>query len=317
MRRSIRISAIALLSLAAGQVSGQVCHNLYPYAAGVVDDNNGHDLFGFLKSNKTEANYKGGKIDDFSGGTWGYIQVNNARVPSINILQDKYKTVVLNHGQAINATVVIAKSKDGIQATWWARQCNNPQGPLFWKKTDDDSKLDPPAVRYGEVTRNLETKKFTIVEYNDSIYNERDYDQLLKNYMLIENGIIKDVNDYKMIVDFYNNFLSKFSYTDDPVLEHKSFVTFLSSGKTRYVGYFNIVNGKLAGHLEVADLQFEDDMTHLVNKVMKKMSSKTVYVYGDDIFGLEKTFLKYKHEHHDITFARRNTNMAETFNKDK
>jgi hypothetical protein len=311
----IKKSAILLLSAITCNSFAQVCHNLYPYAAGAVYDNNGHDLYGFLKRNKADALYKSGKINELSGGTWGYVQIKNARVPSINVIPGKDKRVTLSYSEFIDATLAIYKTSDGPKATWWARQCNNPTGPLFWKKVDDEGKLDVSPVRYTELSRDMDLKKFTVVEYNDSVYNQRDYDQLLKNYILVERDIVKDANDYKGIIEYYNNFLGKFSYTDDPVLMDKSFITFLSGNGARYIGYFNIVNGKLAGHLELADIQYESDKEVLVNRIAKKLTGKTIYVYGDDIFGLEKTFLKYKHSHHDIQIIRRTTDANETFNK--
>jgi hypothetical protein len=313
---TLKISALLLAFVVGSNLFAQVGRYLYPYAEGVVYDNNGHDLTGFAKSNKKETAYKGGKIDEFSGGSWGYLQVTNARVPSINVLPGKDKKAIYSYSDYIDATVALFSTKDGIKGTWWARQCNNPQGPLFYKKVDDEGNLDIPNVRYTDFTREMETKKFTIVEYNDTIYNQRDYDQLLKNYIIIENGLIKDVNDYRTIIDFYNNFLTRFTYVDDPLLENKSFVTFFTAGNNKYVGFFNIVKGKLGGHLQRADIQFEQDKDPFVAYVMKKLTGKVIYIYGDDIFGLEKTFLKYKHSHHDLTFFRRKTDATEKFNKE-
>lgn len=303
-----------MLAAVTNNSQAQVCHNLYPYAEGVVMDNNGHDLAGFIKKSRRDAEYKTGKIEEFSGGEWGYLQITNSRVPSINVIAGKEKRVVLNYAEYINATLAIGKSKDGLRATWWTRQCNNPQGPLFWKNTGEEGKLGMESARYTDVTKALETKKFTLVEYNDTVYNRRDYDQLLSNYITAENGMVKDLGDYKTIILFYNQFLTKFTSTDDPLVENKSFVTFVAGEKTKYFAYFNVENGKLSGHLEIADLQYEADRDALVNKTFKKLKGKTIYVYGDDIFGLEKTILKYAHAHHDIKVVRRKTDTNDKFN---
>ena len=181
MQKTVKISAL-LLMLASGTAYAQVCHNLYPYSAGVVGDNNGRDLEGFIKRNKKDAGQRGAAIDEASGGTWGYVQVSNSRVPSQSVQTvGKERKVMLNFSEHIDATVAMYYTKEGVKATWWARQCNNPTGPLFWKKTDNDSKLDAPNGRYTELTREMDLKKFVVVEYNDSTYNQRDYDQIVKS----------------------------------------------------------------------------------------------------------------------------------------
>jgi hypothetical protein len=318
VNKTLKVSALLLLLATVTEGTAQVCHNLYPYAEGVVFDNNGHDLAAFIKSNSKDVAFKAGKIRDYSGGKWGYLQVNNARVPSINIHPSlPSHRVDLNHSESINATLALFESGNGIKATWWARQCNNPNGPLFYKKTEDEGKLTVDNVRYGELTKEMDGKSFTLVEYNDTTYNDGDYGLILKNYILLENLAVKDAHDYKTIIDFYNNFLSKFSYTEDPLLENKSFITAFSSGKTRYWGYVNMVNGKLGAHLQVADFQFEKDRDALVENTFHKLTGKSVYIYGDDMFGTEKTILKYGHQHPDLKLTRRKTDTPEKFNKEK
>jgi hypothetical protein len=313
--KTIKIAAIGFMSIISSHSFSQIAHNLYPYAEAVVSDNNGRDLVGFVKSNKAEFIAKSAKVNEFSQNKWGYIQVTNSRVPSINIHPTaENKKVDLNYSEMINATVALFGSKDAIKATWWARQANNPEGPVFYKKVKTDVKIDAELVRYEELSSEMYTKDFTIVDYNDSVYNDRDYTKLLKNYVIIDNSVIRDNNDYKGIIDFFNNFLSKFTYTDDPLLEGKSFITCLTIGKTNYIGYFNIINHKLGGHLQIADIKYETDKDLLVNGLIKKLTGKTIYVYGDNIFGLEKTFLKYGHTHPALKLIRRETNSTEKFN---
>ncbi len=318
INKTIKLAAFGIFSLVAGTTTAQVCHNLYPYSDGVVYDNNGHDLRGFISSNKKEVTYRAGKINHLSNGHWGYMQVNKSRVPSINIHPTPSgKKVDLSFSEYIDATLALFDTKDGVKATWWARQCNNKQGPLFYKNVEAPGKIDADIVRYEDFKSEYATKDFTIVEFNDSGYNQRDYDQLLKNYIIMENGTVKNESDYKNIIQFYDNFLTKFTYLEDPLLEKKSFITCFKSNDTKYLAYFNIVNGKLAGNLQLADLQFAKDRDTLVANVMSKLTGKEVYVYGDEIFGMEKTLLNYGHTHPALKMIRRRTTDNEKFNKGK
>lgn len=199
---------LATLSLSSG---AQVCSNTFPYAEGAVYDNNGHDLKAFITSNKSDLLDKGKKVSDYSGGEWGYIQVNNAKVPSLD------NDGNLNFSQFINATLVLYKTKDGAEATWWARQCNKEKGPLVNTKVDASDRLDMPLVRYEAVTNELKLKPFTIVDCYSNTCNEYDYDELIKNYLLVKNGTVKSVEDYKTLIPFYNNFLKHFTYVEDPL----------------------------------------------------------------------------------------------------
>ncbi len=317
IRNILKTTAFGLFSIGTFASNAQVCHNLYPYVDGVVYDNNGHDLAGFIKNNKKDAAFKAAKVDEFSSGHWGYIQVNNARVPSVNIhTTAPGKKVDLNFSEYINATLALYNTKDGIKATWWARQCNNPHGPMFYKKTENSGDLGADVTRYENLKSAYATKDFTIVEFNDSTYNHRDYDQLLRNYIIIENGAVQNVNDYHDIIEFYTKFLSKFTYIEDPLLEKKSFITCFTVNRTKYFGYFNVVNAKLAGNLQVADIQYENDKDTLVANTMKLLKGNEIYVYGDDIFGMEKTFLKYAHNHPALKMIRRKPADAGNFNKE-
>ena len=318
INNSIKIAAFGLFTVLSGNSFAQERHNLYPYADGVVFDNNGHDLATFIKSNKKETAYKSGKISEFSNNHWGYIEIGNARVPSIDIhpVPDG-KKVDLSYSEYIDATLALFNTRDGVKATWWARQANNPVGPVFYKKTHDEGKLDADNVRYEELVSEMATKDFTVVDYNDSVYNTRDFDKLLKNYIVVDNSAVKDVNDYKGIIEFYNNFLTKFTYVEDPLLENKSFITCLTVNNTKYLGYFNVIHNKLSGHLQAADIQFENDKDTLVTHVFKKLTGKTIFVYGDDIFGMEKTLLKYAHLHPALKLIRRRTDTNDKFNKER
>lgn len=317
INKSIRLATLGLIGICAttsyAQLTRPVRHNLYPYSDAVVYDNNGRDLVGFIKSNKKETARNGEKISEFSNGKWGYMQVNNAPVPSINIHPTaEGKKVDLSYAESIDATMALFNTKDGVKATWWARQANKPEGAFFSKKVDHA--LDVPLVRYEELMSEMNTKDFTIVDYNDSIYNDKDYDKLLKNYIIVDNSVVKDANDYKPLIEFFNKFLSRFTYVEDPLLESTSYITCVTVNKTKYLGYFNVIQNKLAGHLQVADLQYERDLDTVVTHVFKKLKGKTVYVYGDNIFGLEKALLKYGHLHPALTLVRRTTTGTDKFN---
>jgi hypothetical protein len=312
--KTIRIAILTLSSLWTTISIAQTCHNLYPYADGAVYDNNGYDLRGFVKKNKTAATEKGNKINEYSENKWGYLMVNTVRVPSVSTPHGKWHDVSLNHSEYIDATLAMCVTKESLKSTWWARQCNSPLGPLVCTKVDDEGRLDVPNVRYTDISKELEIKKFTIVEYTNDRYNPRDYDVLANNYLLIENGLVRHDEDYKTIINFYNNFLSKFTYLDDPLLETKSFVTFFHGRDRQYVGYFKIANSKLAGHLETIEIRYERDKEIIVNSLFSKLNTRTVYVYGDDTFSLEKAMLKYAREH-DLKLITRATNTTEKFNE--
>lgn len=313
-----KIAALGLFTIFAGNIQAQVCHNLYPYVYGAVADNNGYDLAGFIKTNTRDVQAKAPIINKYSEGTWGYMQVKGAKVPSVDInrINDKYEKNHLSYAQYINATFALCDTKDGMKAAWWTRQCNNPKGPLFSKMADEEVKSDVPMVYYTDITKELSAKKFTLIEYNNTNYNRRDYDQLLKNYITLENGVIKDATDYKTIIEFYNTFLAKFTYLEDPLLEDKSFVTFFTAGKHQFVGYFNIENSKLSGHLQAVDIQFESDRDTVIKNTFTKLTRKTVFVYGDTVFGMEKALLRYGFAH-NIKMIRRKTSSTKKFNTTK
>jgi len=313
---SIKITALLSLCLTTGSSIAQLAHNQYPCAECAVYDNNGNDLKGFVISNKKELNEKGSQVNDLSGDSWGYLQVRGASVPSINKSGDKKGE--RNYAESITATYALYKTRDDAQAMWWSRECNSPNGPMTGRKIkEEDGSLGIPGVPYETIKSDVEPKAFTIVEYYNNLYNQRDFDVLLKNYILLENGTLKDPADYKSVIDFYNGFLKKFSYVDDPVLMKRSFITLLTgTSGAKYIGYFNIVDGKLAGKLEAVDIQYEKDKDTLINKVFSKLTGKMVYVYGDENFDLEKPIVMYARAH-DIHLKRRHTNTTTKFNEDK
>ena len=313
---TLKITAALLFCLTTGRSIAQLDHNQYPCAECAVYDNNGNDLKGFTISNKKDLYTKGGKVNEYSGNTWGYLQVRSASVPSINKTGERKGE--RNYGENIMATYVLYKTKDDAEATWWARETNSPKGPLTGRKIkDDDQGLAIPSVRYETITDDLGSKTFTIVESYNNLYNERDYDILLKNYMLMSNGTVVNTADYKSIIDFYNDFLKKFTYVDDPVLMKRSFITlFTGSSDRKYIGYFNIIDGKLAGKLEAVDFVYNKDKDTLVKKVFTHLAGSTVYVYGDENFDLEKPIVMYAREH-AIKLRRRHTNTTRKFNEDK
>lgn len=313
---SLKVSALLSLCLTAGSSMAQLAHNQYPCAECAVYDNNGNDLKGFVISNRKDLNEKGDKINEYSGGSWGYLQVRSASVPSVNKTGDKKGE--RNYAESITATYALYKTNDDAQATWWARECNSPNGPMTGRKIkDEDQDVAAVCVPYPTLTSNVEPKAFTIVEYFNNLYNQRDYDVLLKNYILLENNTVKDPADYKSIIDFYNGFLKKFSYVDDPVLMKRSFITLLTGASgAKYIGYFNIVDGKLAGKVEAINIQYEKDKDTLVNNVFSKLAGHWVYVYGDEHFDLERPIVMYARAH-DIKLKRRHTNATTKFNEDK
>ncbi len=309
---SIKIAALLLMGVSAERSLAQqpVVHNQYPCAECAVFDNNGNDLKGFITTNKKEVLTRGGKINEYSNNSWGYLNIRSIKVPSMD------KKGNLNYWETIDVTLALYKTADGAQATWMARECNSQQGPLVYLKVDDQGKLDMENVKYTAVTHDLETKKFAIVEYYDSSYNDRDYDNLLKNYILIKSGVINDVTAFKPIIEFHDNFLSKFTYVSDPVLETKSFVTFFTANGVRYIGYFNVINNKLAGKLDAYKVEYERDRAPLVADIFGKLKGKNVYLYGDDTFGMEPEITKYAREN-GFKIKHKKTTSVKKFNEDK
>ncbi len=315
-RNIFGIATLVLVCTATGNLNAQLQHNQYPCSECAVHDNNGNDLKGFIIRNKRDLYTKGDIVIAASDNNWGYLQIRSATVPSVNKTGEKKGE--MNFAETIMATFVLSKTKDGALASWWARETNNPQGPLTSKMVKEEGDApEIPIVRYEGMMHDLESKAFTIVEYSNNLYNQRDYDVLLKNYFLVENGAIKNNDDYKSIISYYNDFLKKFSYVDDPILSKRSFITLLTATSgNKYIGYFNIVNGKLAGKLEPIDFQYQKDKDTLVNKVFTKLTGSTVYVYGDENFDLEKPMVMYAREH-DLKLKRRHTDTPKKFNDDK
>lgn len=295
------------------QESQRVCKNQYPCGSCAVYDNNGNDLAGFTRDYKTELMTTGNKVLNQSGGDWGYILMRTVTVPSVS---NRWETKgVLNHTASIRATLLMHKTKDGAEATWWARECDRDRGPIVQLRVKDVPELTIPEERHQKVMSSLLSKKFTLVEYLDT-FNARDYDYMLKSYMAVKAGVINKA-DYGDLISFYNNFLSKFSYIDDPVLTKMSFVTFFEGGsKTRYIGYFNVVNNKLSGRLERVNIEYARDRDIIVDNTFAQLSGTTVYVYGDDSFGLDKTIIRYGKDE-NLKLRRRTTSVTTKFNDER
>ncbi len=303
-----KLLAVLLLSAATGAVTAQIRHNdKFPSPESATYDNNGNDLRGFISTNKTALNAKGGMVAEQSGNSWGYLQVKNVKVPGQN------KKGELNYYESFDVTLALMKSADGTKATWWAREYNNAQGPMLYYKVGDPLAID--NVKYGEILTDLRPKKVTLVEYYDTVFSPKDFDILLGNTIYMKGGTIKDNSDYGTMISFYNGFLGKFADTKDAVLEDKSFITFFKGGSTNYIGYFNMVNGKVSGFVEDIDAPFERDRVKLINDVFKKLTGTYIYVYGDDAFGMEK-IIRQRAEKGNMKMDRRMTTMSGKFNQD-
>jgi len=306
-----RVLPLLLLSVVSSSVFAQPIHyNRLPSIEAATYDNNGNDLRGFIKTNKNELNLRGSAVNDYSANHWGYMQIKTVKVPG----EDKKGN--LNYYQTFDVTLGLYKTTNGAKGTWWAREYNSANAPMLYYKTNEAGRLDMENVKYTDITRELEGKTFTIVEYYDSSLNTKDLDMLLKNTLYIKSGSVKNVEDYKTIIDFYNTFLSKFTTLNDPMLEDKSFITFVRTANARYIGYFNVLNGKLTGRLELLDLQFEAEKPKFVNAMLKNITGKEIYVYGDKTFGMEKTLNK-RAEVNNLKLYRKYTTMTGKFNEDK
>ncbi len=310
----IKIASIVLAGLVSNHVSAQkVCKNQFPCGDCALADNNGNDLAGFTKNYTRQLNLNGSKVLESSGDQWGYLLVRTAKVPSVS---NEWATRGnLNHAAYIRTTLAMNKTKDGGIATWWARECNLDNGPLVQVKGNDGGKIEMEQKRYDKVMSGLGSKKITLIEYLDT-FNMRDYDYLLKSHIVAKCGDIKQ-EDFKTVVDFYNNFLGKFSYVDDPVLAKNSFITFFSGpSNTRYIGYFNVVNSKLSGHVKALDIQYERDRDSVVSRTFRQLNTKTIYIYGDDSFDMDKIIIRYAKDN-DLKLRRRKTSVSTKFNDER
>ncbi|MBX2906237.1 MAG: hypothetical protein KF744_09380 [Taibaiella sp.] len=308
------ITAIALSGMIVGTASAQkTCKNLSPCADCAVHDNNGNDLAGFVKAYRKQLGINGAKVNDISNGEWGYLLMRTANVPSVST---KWETKGdLNHSAYIRTALVMNKTKDKELATWWARECNLDNGAVVEPLPKEKNTVSMEQMRHERLMDAVSVKKITLVEYLDT-FNMRDMDNMLKSHIVTKLGTIKQ-EDYKSVIDFYNGFLGKFSYIDDPVLTKMSFVTFLTGASgTRYMGYFNVRNSKLSGSLSAVNLEYERDRDTLVKKTFKNLDTKTVYIYGDDSFGLDKTLIKYA-KNNDMKLRRRKTNVSARFNDER
>lgn len=308
------IAAFALSGMVAATAMAQkTCQNQTPCADCAVHDNNGNDLAGFVNAYRKQLGVNGSKVNDYSNGEWGYLLMRTVNVPSVS---GKWETKGdLNHSAYIRTALVMNKTKEKEAATWWARECNLDNGAVVEPLPKEKGKVPMEQMRHEKLMSNVSLKKITLVEYLDT-FNMRDMDNMLKSHIVTKLGTVKQ-EDYKSVIDFYNGFLGKFSYIDDPVLTKMSFVTFLTGASgAQYMGYFNVVNSKLSGTLVGVNLEYERDRDTLVKKTFKKLTAKTVYVYGDDSFGLDKTLIKYA-KNNDMKLRRRKTNVSARFNDER
>lgn len=313
-RKMKYIAAFALSGMVAATATAQkTCLNPSPCADCAVHDNNGNDLAGFVNAYRKQLGINGGKVNTYSNGEWGYLLMRTANVPSVS---GKWETKGdLNHSAAIRTALVMNKTKEKEAATWWARECNLDNGAVVEPLPKEKGKVPMEQLRHDKLMNSVSLKKITLVEYLDT-FNMRDMDNMLKSHIVTKLGTVKP-EDYKSVVDFYNGFLGKFSYIDDPVLTKMSFVTFLTGASgAHYMGYFNVVNSKLSGTLVGVNMEYERDRDTLVKKTFKKLTAKTVYVYGDDSFGLDKTLIKYA-KNNDMKLRRRKTNVSARFNDER
>ncbi len=305
-----KLIAALLLSVAAQGSFAQVWHeNKFPSQESATFDNNGNDLRGFTNKYKNDFTAKGEKVNEASANNWGYLAVKNVKTPGIN------KKGELNYFESFDVTLAMYKTRDGGKATWWAREHNSPKGPMVYFKAGTPTTLAMDNVKYSEILNELQAKRFTLVEYADTMFSRNDFDILLKNCLFVKNGTIKDVNEYKTLVDFYNGFLDKFTSVNDAVIDDKSFITFYKAGNNKYAAYFNVVNGKLSGKLELVDAPFDRDRVKFVDDVFKKLTGSTIYLYGDDAFEMEH-IIKKRADKANLKLEVRKTTTTRKFNQD-
>ncbi len=320
MPKSIKAALAAMLLVTVSAPSQaqerKTCKNQYPCGDCAVHDNNGNDLAGFTRSYKKQFHANGDKVVSASNGDWGYVLMRTAVVPSVS---SRWETKgELNYSLPIRSALAMVKAKENNVATWWARECNMDNGPVTQVKSASagNEEVELPMKRYDNVFRDLDGKKMTLVEYLDT-FNIRDFDYMChKNHIVSKCGTIKP-EDFKPVVDYFNNFLSKFSYTDDPVITRMSFITFFAgSGNAKYIGYFNVVNDKLSGYLEPLVIEYERDKDTIANHAFARLATRTVYIYGDDSFGMDKAMIRYA-KANEYKLRRRTAKANTRFNDEQ
>ncbi len=299
-----------LLVAAVGSVSAQKLNpNRFPSPTSILYDNNGNDLKGFSLKYKNDFENKGSIVLQAGGSDWSYVQLKNIKSPGIN------KKGELNYLNAFDVTLLTYKTRTSGKATWWSREFNLPEGKLQYFKAEDDGKIPYDVVKYTDVTNELQNKKMTIAEYVDTLTRPHDFELLFGNTLFVKAGTVREASDYSAIVAFYTKFLEKFTNVNDPVLDDKSFVTFVKAGSTEYVGYFNMVNGRLQGFLDKPESGFERDKVKFVNEIFRNITGAVVYVYGDDQFGMGK-MVKAKVDKANLKMEMVKTSSSKKFNAD-
>jgi len=298
-----------LLALSSGSFAQRMSTLRLPSPDAVVYDNNGNDLRGFITTHKSDFTAKSEMVKSAVGSDWAYVQARNVKVPGTD------RKGNLNYSQPFDVTVAISNAGSAPKSTWWAREYNSAKGKLTWFTTDNSNNPGMEVVKYDVFINELNTKKMTLVEYNDTVVNEYDYDDMVKNCLFVKQGTIPEIAEYGEITKFTNHFLSKFSSTSDPVLEGKSFVTFQKAGSHDYVTYFNVVNSKLTGAIWQMDAPFEADRMRFVNALLHKLTGNTLYFYGDTFLGLDKIIRK-KTDDTNLRVEFLKTKSSKIFNKD-
>ncbi len=319
-RKTVIRAAALYLALVSGTAATaqdrMPCKNQYPCGDCAVHDNNGNDLAGFVKNYTKQLQNSGGVVIKASGDKWGYMLLRTVSVPSVS---SKWATEGnLNYSFYIRTTLAMVKSEEQSVATWWARECDRENGPMVQTKTkaSGNKEVGLPLERYGNVFDGLLEKNITLVEYLDT-FNMRDMNYLIKkNHIVTKCGAIQQ-EDYKGLVAYFNTFFSKFSYTDDPVLSKMAFITFFTGESgSRYIAHFNYENDKLSGWLKPLNLQYERDKDSAVARTFRELKARTVYIYGDDSYGMDKTIIQYAKDN-DYKLRRRNTNVTTKFNDER
>lgn len=303
------IAGLLFIAVAGSAMAQKLNSNKFPSPESATYDNNGNDLRGFINKHKNDFEAKGNMVNSASGNDWGYLQVRNVKTPG----EDKKGN--LNYRESFDVTLLMYKTRNDAKATWWSREYNLPKGNMQYYKVGEPGTLPYENVKYSDVINDLQTKSFTVVEYIDTLVNQNDFDLLLKNSIFLRNGAMKDVNDYRTMVNFYNKFLTRFSNVNDPVLDDKSFITFFKGNNADYLGYFNVLNGKLSGHVELIDAPFERDKVKFVNDVFKNLTGSVVYEYGDENLGMSK-MIKMRADKLNLKVEVVKTSSSRKFNED-
>ncbi|NDC40216.1 MAG: hypothetical protein EBZ77_01510 [Chitinophagia bacterium] len=257
-----------------------------PSPESALYDNNGKDLYTFIKNSKQDLLQKGEVVDNASLSDWAYLQYQNVKVPATD------KSGNLNYTEAFDVTLLVASTTRPAKATWWAREYNSAKGKFTWFDRGGSSDPALPVTKYDAFINEVNTRKLAFIEYIDTVPNLYDFDDMFKNCLFVKHGAISNASDYTGIVKYYKNQIDQFLNTSGAPIGGSFFISCYKNGKDQYVAYLDVINNKVTGNLVKLEAPFENDRIKFVNSLLRNRQVENLYLYGEDEFGLFRIIRK-------------------------